>query len=125
MRAMVVDDSRAMRSILKRLLAECGFDEVVEASDGPEALTRLGSEAERLPELVLVDAGLPVMTGAELVRAVRADAAHAATVIMMITKESAVDEVADALAAGANEYVTKPFTKDVLLDKLELLRPSR
>jgi two-component system chemotaxis response regulator CheY len=119
MRAMVVDDSKAMRTILKRLLHECGYTDVVEAGNGLEALDVLAAGA--LPELGLVDWNMPEMTGIELVAAVRANPAYAGMVLMMITTETAIERIQEALDAGADEYVMKPFTKEVLLEKLELL----
>ena len=123
MRAMVVDDSKAMRTILRRLLAECGYDEILEASNGLEALEQLGTGG--LPELALVDWNMPEMSGIEFVSAVRENEAWAGVVLMMITTETAVERITEALSAGADEYVMKPFTKEVLLEKLAILESSR
>lgn len=122
MRAMVVDDSKAMRTILRRLLGECGYDEILEAGNGREALDVLGGN--ECPELVLVDWNMPEMTGIEFVAAVRQNDAWDGMVLMMITTETAVEKIQEALEAGANEYVMKPFTKEVLLDKLAILDVS-
>ena len=122
MRALVVDDSRAMRAILGNILRELGF-EVAEAADGPAALAaRRAGEAE----LMVVDWHLPDMSGPELIRAVRAEAAWNGTRILMVTTEVERESVAKALRCGVTEYVMKPFTRDVLLSKLALLglRPS-
>ncbi len=119
MRALVVDDSRAVRMMLKRMLTELGFDELSEAGHGGEALERL-DEIEA-PDVMLVDWNMPEMNGLELIRAVRTNPARRDIPIVMVTTETEVEQVVRALAAGASEYVMKPFTKDVIQDKLDLL----
>jgi len=118
MQAMVVDDSKAMRMILKCILSELGF-EVCEAADGAQALDQLrgGSHAD----LALVDWHMPNMTGLELVQALRTDPAWDALRIVMVTSETDAAHMASALAAGANEYIMKPFDSMVVLGKLEML----
>jgi two-component system, chemotaxis family, chemotaxis protein CheY len=118
MRALVVDDSKAMRMILGKTLKELGF-QVAEAGHGREALTRL-NEGEDI-DLMLVDWNMPVMNGYELVCAVRANALLGSVRIMMVTTEISMNQVQQALAAGANEYLMKPFTKEILIEKLTLL----
>jgi two-component system chemotaxis response regulator CheY len=115
-RALVIDDSRPMRMILGKLLKELGF-EVTEAGDGKQALERLSPP----PDLALVDWNMPVMNGLEFVQAVRADHQYDHVPLMMVTTETDMERVAAAIDAGANEYVMKPFTKDIILDKLRLL----
>jgi two-component system chemotaxis response regulator CheY len=122
MRAIVVDDSRATRMILKRALAREGF-EVVEAGDGRQALDEL--EKTGPLELALVDWNMPVMTGYELIREVRSRASLNSMAIMMVTTETEASQVQRALEAGANEYVMKPFTEDMLREKLLLLGLAR
>ncbi len=122
MRAIVVDDSRATRSILKRALAREGF-EVVEAGNGREAIDAL--EATGAVDLALVDWNMPVMTGYEFLNEVRARRAFDPMAIMMVTTESEASQVKRALDAGANEYVMKPFTDEVLHEKLMLLGLAR
>ncbi len=119
MNALVVDDSRATRAILKRILASLGLELAAEASNGVEALARLGEIAA--PDLMLVDWNMPEMNGLELVQSVRADAAYAATRILMVTTESEAAQISTALAAGADEFLMKPFSADDLRAKLELL----
>lgn len=116
--ALVVDDSRATRSILKRILTGIDFD-VAEASNGREALDRL-NEGHKF-EVALVDWNMPEMDGYEFVRAVRAEPVYQSLCLMMVTTESESSQMVKALAAGANEYVMKPFTKEIILDKLKLL----
>lgn len=122
-RALVVDDSRATRTMLRRILAQLGYDDAAEAADGQQALARL--EANAGVELVLVDWNMPVMDGYEFIRAVRADTKWDAVKLVMVTTESEPTHVQQALAAGADEYVMKPFSADVLREKLGLLGLER
>ena len=119
MLALVLDDSRAMRMILRRSLLDAGFD-VVEAGDGQQALDVVAAAAE-VPVLALIDWNMPVMNGLEFVKAVRAEPAYKAMTLMMVTTESEHGQIVRALAAGAHEYVIKPFTAEAILDKLSLL----
>lgn len=123
MLALVLDDSRAMRMILRRILAEAGFD-VVEAGDGQEALEVVAAAPE-VPALALVDWNMPVMNGLEFVKAVRAQPSYKQMTLMMVTTESEHGQIVRALAAGAHEYVIKPFTAEAILDKLSLLGLTR
>lgn len=118
MRAIVIDDSRAMRGILKRILLHRGF-EVSEAPDGQAALTALASMTP--PELALVDWNMPNMNGLEFIRAIRKDEAFGAMKIMMVTTEVEMHQVTAALEAGATEYVMKPFTEEAFCEKLATL----
>ena len=118
MLALVVDDSRAMRAILTRLLAGLGFD-VVQAADGSEALDVL--EDGDCPDVVLVDWNMPVMDGLSFIKEVRARPEWRDISLMMVTTESEQAQIVRALAAGAHEYVIKPFTEEVIAEKLALL----
>ncbi|MCX5660792.1 MAG: response regulator [Planctomycetota bacterium] len=118
MKVLVIDDSRAMRMILKTTLRELGH-EVSEASNGQEGLDVLKSSGPFA--LALVDWNIPLVNGYEFVCKVRADPAYAAMKMVMVTTEVETSQVAKALGAGANEYVMKPFTKDILRDKIEML----
>ena len=118
-KAMVVDDSRAMRMILSRTLEEIGY-EVCQASHGKQALTRLEEENGNI-SLILVDWNMPEMNGLEFIRRVRAGPESSAITLMMVTTETEMEQMVTALDAGANEYVMKPFTKDVITDKLRLM----
>jgi two-component system chemotaxis response regulator CheY len=124
MLTMVIDDSRAMRMILKRIVAQLGFD-VVEAGNGQEAMDYLTTNVleggGEIPGLALVDWNMPEMSGIELVEAVRADPAFASLRIVMVTTETELSQVMKALDAGADEYLMKPFTRDDVVGKLELL----
>jgi two-component system, chemotaxis family, chemotaxis protein CheY len=116
--ALVIDDSRAMRKILGQILRELGY-EVSEAANGREGLEQLRRPVRF--DLALVDWNMPEMNGFELIQAVRADGAFADLRLMMVTTETEMTQVARALGAGVNEYVMKPFTRDVIREKLELM----
>ena len=119
MQALVIDDSRAMRLILARIARQLGFD-VIEAGNGQEALDLLAT-LDAPPDLALVDWNMPEMNGLEFVVAVRRDAQYRSMTLMMVTTESEQGQIVRALAAGAHEYVIKPFTADAIRDKLALL----
>src|SRR5215211_199101 len=118
MQALILDDSRTLRRILGDMLRQLGF-EVAEAADGREALQLL--EKAGLPDVVLVDWNMPTMNGLEFVQAVRAQDRLRDLPLMMVTTETEMDQMATALAAGANEYLMKPFDKDAVAEKLQLL----
>jgi two-component system chemotaxis response regulator CheY len=107
-----------MRAILGRILKELGF-EVTEAGHGREGLERLQQESKLA--LALVDWNMPEMNGLEFVRAVRANHAYDGLRLMMVTTASEAEAMVTALEAGADEYVMKPFTKDVILEKLAIM----
>ena len=118
MKAITVDDSKTIRSIIKRTLAGVGF-EVEEAEDGLVALERI--EKAWPVDLAIVDWNMPNMNGLELVRALRSKPEYAAMRIMMATTESEISQMELALAAGADEYLMKPFDREALMQKLALL----
>ena len=118
MRALVVDDSRAIRRIIGNIIKEIGY-EVTEAGNGLEALAQL--EAHGCPDLILADWNMPEMNGLEFVKAARKDARYKQVPIMMVTTETEMDRMAQAFIAGVNEYLMKPFDKSQLLEKLQLL----
>ena len=118
MRALVIDDSKAMRIILKQILQSVGGT-VEEAGNGKEGLEKLKTMGQA--DLVLVDWNMPEMNGLEFVRAVRANPTYRKLPVMMVTTETESSQMGKALAAGANEYVMKPFTKDVIQEKLKIL----
>ena len=118
MLALVVDDSRAMRMILRRIMSEQGY-EVVEAADGQEALDVLEGGAR--PDVALIDWNMPNVDGLELVTRIRKNSEWRSITLMMVTTESEYDQIVRALAAGAHEYVIKPFTPEAIVEKLQLL----
>jgi two-component system chemotaxis response regulator CheY len=117
-RALVIDDSRAMRRIVSTILIKLGY-EVRDAGHGREGLDVL--DEGWLPDLACVDWNMPVMDGLQFVSAVRSNPAWRSVTIMMVTSESEHTQIVKALAAGAHEYVIKPFTADAIRDKLALL----
>jgi two-component system chemotaxis response regulator CheY len=120
MRAMVVDDSKAMRTVLVRMLNTCGYEEIVEATNGVDAFRQIRQHGS--PDVVLVDWNMPEMTGIEFVRRIRNSGLLDDAAVVMVTSETAIEKVTEALESGADEYLMKPFTIDALLEKLELAR---
>jgi len=118
-KALIVDDSRTIRLILKRILLEMGY-EVCEAANGREALAAIEAEGATV-SLVLTDWNMPEMNGLDLVKRLRQNPELALLKVVMVTTETELDHMVLALEAGANEYVMKPFTKDILKEKLELV----
>jgi two-component system chemotaxis response regulator CheY len=118
MQALVIDDSRTVRAIIGKTLREAGM-QVFEAGHGREGLDRLQEHPGI--GLVLVDWNMPVMNGLDFIRAVRSDRGNDGIKIMMVTTETEQEQVLKALAAGANEYLMKPFTPEVLIAKLSLM----
>lgn len=120
--ALVIDDSRAMRILLRDALRGIGYD-VDEAENGSAAIFRLDDGMAR--DVALVDWNMPVMNGLEFIRAVRADSRFRGMRLLVITSETEADQVLTALAAGADEYLMKPFTHETLIGKLEMLGLAR
>lgn len=118
MHALVIDDSRAVRMLIGKILREQGF-QVVDAAHGREGLDRLRERPEI--GLVLVDWNMPVMDGLQFIQEVRRHRSWDGVRIVMVTTETEAEQVQRALSAGANEYVMKPFTPEVLVAKLSLL----
>jgi two-component system chemotaxis response regulator CheY len=117
-KALVVDDSRAIRMILGKTLKELGY-EVHEAANGREALDVIAVEKNAVT-LVLADWNMPEINGLELLKRLRQNPDLASVVVVMVTTETEMDQMVEALDAGANEYVMKPFTKEILVEKLQL-----
>ncbi len=118
-KALVVDDSRTIRTILGKMLIGIGY-EVCQAGNGREALDAMNQEFPNV-SLVLADWNMPEMNGLEFIRALRAESRYADVIVMMVTTETQVEQMSQALEAGANEYVMKPFNKEVITEKLQLL----
>lgn len=118
MKALVIDDSRTMRRIIASALVRLGF-EVVEAADGREALSVLEDNPDT--DLCCIDWNMPVMDGLSFVIEVRAARKWRNTTLMMVTTESEHSQIVKALAAGAHEYLIKPFTPEAIEQKLDLL----
>ena len=118
MKALIIDDSKAMRMILGKIIRELGF-EVVEAENGLKGMDSLVSTGD--VDLVLVDWNMPEMNGYEFVKAVRSQPVHDAIRLMVVSSETQAEGVERMEEAGADEYITKPFTKEALAEKLGLL----
>ena len=118
MKALVIDDSRTMRRIVAGILESLGFD-VVQAAHGQEALDLL--EGGLQVDLACIDWNMPVMDGLTFVSEVRAQTRWRGITLVMVTTESEHGQIVRALAAGAHEYIIKPFTPDAIRDKLDML----
>ncbi|GAX88325.1 two-component system, chemotaxis family, response regulator CheY [Lebetimonas natsushimae] len=117
MKILVVDDSSTMRRIIQNTLARLGYKDIVQAADGVEAWQAL----QENPDIgvVITDWNMPNMNGLELVKKIRAEEKYKNIPIIMVTTEGGKKEVITALKAGVNNYIVKPFTPQVLKEKLE------
>lgn len=118
-KALIVDDSRAIRSILKKILERYGFT-IVQAENGAHALHVLEGETEGL-ELICVDYNMPEMNGIDFMERARMRPAFANVPAMMITTETHIELMRRAFAAGVTEYLMKPFTEVMVREKLDIL----
>ena len=113
---LVVDDFATMRKIIKNLLKQAGYNNIVEAEDGAEALKVLKSEKA---DFIISDWNMPNMNGLEFLKAVRADSEFSGLPFLMVTAEGLKENVVLAIKAGVSGYIVKPFTADVLSEKIE------
>ena len=116
MKLLVVDDSSTMRRIIKNTLARLGYKDILEGGDGLEGWAAMDANPDI--EMLITDWNMPEMNGLELVKKVRADARFKDLPIIMVTTEGGKAEVITALKAGVNNYIVKPFTPQVLKEKL-------
>jgi two-component system chemotaxis response regulator CheY len=119
MKAIIVDDSRAMRSMLRKILKENGFEVVAEAENGRDGLEKL--MRHEWVDLMLLDWNMPVMNGYDLLCEVRKQARWKDMRVMLVTTETEASQILRALDAGADEYLIKPFMKEALRDKLTVM----
>ncbi|MGE3727230.1 MAG: response regulator [Candidatus Sericytochromatia bacterium] len=119
MTVMIIDDAVTVRMMSKTFLQELGFEQIRLAENGVEALELL--EGIESLDLVLVDWNMPYMNGVDFIQNLRSKAGFQDTKILMITTETGMDKVIQALNAGANEYMMKPFSKEMLINKLQIL----
>ncbi len=115
-KVLIVDDFATMRKVVRNLLKQVGYEDIVEAEDGVMALKALKSQKI---DVIVSDWNMPNMTGLELLKAVRADAELAKTPFLMVTAEALQDNVVAAVKAGVNNYIVKPFTAEVLNEKIK------
>ena len=115
MKIMLVDDSNTMRRIQRNALEQAGLADIVEAIDGKDAYDKLFVNEVGL---ILLDINMPNMNGMELLRAIRATDRFKDIKVIMCTSESEKQKIVDAMKAGANNYIVKPFTPKVLSTKL-------
>ncbi|WP_373072461.1 response regulator [Sulfurimonas sp.] len=116
MKILVVDDSSTMRRIIKNTLARLNYKDVLEGADGVEGWDAINANPD--VEMLITDWNMPEMNGLELVKKVRADDRFTDLPIIMVTTEGGKAEVITALKAGVNNYIVKPFTPQVLKEKL-------
>lgn len=116
MRLLVVDDSSTMRRIIRNNLKSLGFEDIIEAENGEIAMTRLQSEKV---DIVITDWNMPVMSGLELVTAMRGNPTLKQTPVLMVTTVAEKDEIVKAMQAGVTNYVVKPFDAATLKGKLD------
>ena len=120
-KVLIVDDFATMRKVVRNLLKQVGYEDIVEAEDGVMALKALKSQKI---DVIVSDWNMPNMTGLELLKAVRADAELAKTPFLMVTAEALQDNVVAAVKAGVNNYIVKPFTAEVLNEKIKKIMES-
>ncbi len=116
MKILIVDDFATMRGIIKNLLRDLGFTNVAEADDGHTALPILRAGSF---DFLITDWNMPIMTGLDLLKAVRGDAKLAKLPVLLVTAEAKRDQIVEAAQAGVNGYVVKPFTANTLKEKID------
>jgi two-component system, chemotaxis family, chemotaxis protein CheY len=118
-KVLVVDDSAVMRQIIKKNLKELGFSELSEAEDGAAGLKKAGEEPV---DLIVSDWNMPNMTGLEFLKAVRADANLKGIAFIMVTSEADKEKIMEAVQAGVNQYIVKPFNAMQLEEKIKAIK---
>jgi two-component system, chemotaxis family, chemotaxis protein CheY len=116
MKVLVVDDMVTMRRIVKNILKQLGFANVDEAENGQEAMQKLRADTFGF---VVSDWNMPVMTGIDMLRAIRADEKLKATPVLMVTAEAQQSNLVEAVQAGVSNYIVKPFTAETMQEKIE------
>jgi len=116
MRFLVVDDSSTMRRIIINTLTKLGYKECHEAGNGREGFDKLATTPV---DMVITDWNMPEMSGIEFIRAIRGNDATKTLPILMVTTNAAQDDIVEAMKAGVNNYVVKPFTPDTIKEKIE------
>ena len=116
MRFLVVDDSTTMRRIIINTLNKVGYQDIAEAANGREGVERLATTPV---DMIITDWNMPEMSGIDFIRSVRANDATKNLPVLMVTTNAAKDDIVEALRAGVNSYVVKPFTPDTIKEKIE------
>jgi len=122
MRVLVVDDFSTMRKIVRNILKQIGFEDIVEADDGATAWPILKGDTIGL---VVTDWNMPNITGLELLQKIRSDEATKNTPVLMVTAEGLKENVVDAVKAGVDNYIVKPFTAETVKEKIEAIFKKR
>lgn len=120
MKFLVVDDSATMRRIVINSLQRIGFSETIEAGDGQEALAKFDSSVK----FVITDWNMPNMSGTEFTKVLRSRPDGANVPVLMVTARSVKEDILTAMEAGVNNYIVKPFTPQVLKEKIDALLPA-
>lgn len=118
MRFLVVDDSSTMRRIIINTLNKLGYTDVIEASNGREGIDRAAASPI---DVIITDWNMPEVSGIEFIRTIRTQDKTSKTPVLMVTTNAAKDDIVEALHAGVNNYVVKPFTPDTMKEKIEAL----
>ncbi|MFZ1279242.1 MAG: response regulator [Ignavibacteriaceae bacterium] len=119
---LIVDDSQTMRRIVANSLKNLGYEDFVEAGDGKEALLKLS--ADDTLNFVITDWNMPVLSGLELIKAIRSDEKMGKIPVLMVTTRGVKDDIIEALKAKVNNYVVKPFTPAILREKIDAILAS-
>jgi two-component system chemotaxis response regulator CheY len=119
---LIVDDSQTMRRIVANSLKNLGYEEFVEAADGKEALVKLAADDSL--NFVITDWNMPVLSGLELIKAIRSDEKMGKLPVLMVTTRGVKDDIIEALKAKVNNYVVKPFTPAILREKIDQILAS-
>ena len=116
MNILIVDDFSTMRRIIKNILRQLGYNNILEAEDGSTALAKMKQQKF---DLVITDWNMPNMSGMELLKAIREDEDMKQTPVLMVTAEAMKDNIISAVKAGVNNYILKPFTVETMKEKIE------
>ena len=120
---LIVDDFPTMRKIIRQVLSQIGYRDVIEGSDGRVALSVLKENPD--VKFIISDWNMPNMTGVELLRAIRNNPAHSQVPFLMVTAEADKENIVEAVKNGANNYIVKPFNAATLREKIEKVFSTR
>lgn len=116
LKILAVDDSPTMRRIIINTLKRAGYENVIEAADGKDALAKMAVEK---PNFIITDWNMPEMDGLAFVTKIRSTAEYKELPVLMVTTRSVKDDIVDAMKAGVNSYIVKPFTPQTLKEKID------